>query len=466
MNAFINPFSSMLIAFDPERFFGRSLYISQIAQGVSALTPRSFVIHGIKTIGKTSLLKYLCDPKGARARYPHLWPQHDLGDRLKILYLDFYAVEGEAVLPTLYEQLVHLETIREAATRVIPPTGEEVTGPPSPEEAKGRLRQLFRAFHEEKTRLVLCLDHFDSAYRSMKYDDDVFLRSLANLHSFVLATEKKLPELRQDAQRTSPLLNILVPRNLGLLTEAEARELIQTPIQEPDLRFQEAEIAFLLKNAGRQPYLLTIACEFLFDLRFQYPRIRQLLGDPKQNGQKRKIQQQVLTQMEALPTVTDLFVFFWNRLEEPEQELLRKIAANRGRAIDSEKEQLALNSLRQKALIDDNPEDGRPRIFSELFRRYVLRQTPRRRSMEEVAETLAPLDRKLFKYLLARPNQVCTFEELLIAVWGDADVAAHKRKLEAAIHRVRTKIEEINGPGWKYIENVRGEGYRYVPKPQ
>jgi DNA-binding response OmpR family regulator len=61
---------------------------------------------------------------------------------------------------------------------------------------------------------------------------------------------------------------------------------------------------------------------------------------------------------------------------------------------------------------------------------------------------------------------VCTFEELLAEIWGTADIPAHKRKLEAAIHRVRTRIQEVDGSGWKYIENVRGKGYRYVPRPE
>ncbi len=460
MKEISNPFSSMLVTFDPRNFFGRRLHVKQILQGVSSAEPRSFAVHGIKTIGKTSLLKYLCAPEGARAKYKDALVKYGPGrsGELEIRCFDFYAVEGEAVLPTLYEELMSVEQVRRTvATFPFPEVESEAI---QPQEARGKLRQLFHALQDQRVRLVICLDHFDRAFQSMEYDDDVFLRNLTGFHSFIIATERSLPELRRDPRRTSPLLNVLIPRNLGLLTEEEARELIRIPAEEASAPFQEAEVTFLLEAAGRQPYLLTIACEFLFDLRIQYPRLDELLPDNE------RVQRQVVMQMEALPAVTELFSLFWERLDEREQETLLKIATDE--PVDSEKEQPVLNSLRQKALIYESLEDGKPHAFSGLFRRYVRRQRqilPRWR-IEEVAESLAPLDRRLFEYLVARPNQVCTFKELLTEIWGTADIPAHKRKLEAAIHRVRTRIQEVDGSGWRYIENVRGKGYRYVPRPK
>ena len=84
--------------------------------------------------------------------------------------------------------------------------------------------------------------------------------------------------------------------------------------------------------------------------------------------------------------------------------------------------------------------------------------------MEDIMETLAPLDARLFNYLQTRPNQVCTFEELFKAVWNDINTP--KQTLEAAIHRLRKKIAVVEESNWEYIQNVRGKGYQYIPKPE
>jgi len=109
------------------------------------------------------------------------------------------------------------------------------------------------------------------------------------------------------------------------------------------------------------------------------------------------------------------------------------------------------------------------RVFSELFRRFVLyeyqaTQQPGICAMGEVTDGLAPLDKKLFDYLKTRPNVICTFEELLQEVWGEPN--ASKRGLEAAIHRIRNRIKQLDNTGWEYIRNVRGLGYEYRPLPR
>ena len=77
MNLRDNPFSRMLAAYDPRLFFGREQALTRILQGIGAAQPTSFSIVGIRTIGKTSLLRYLIDPQGARERYAdHFAPRH------------------------------------------------------------------------------------------------------------------------------------------------------------------------------------------------------------------------------------------------------------------------------------------------------------------------------------------------------------------------------------------------------
>jgi len=443
----------MLATFDPQMFFGRKSDIVPILQGVSSKNRSSFAIHGIRTIGKTSLLRYLCDPQGAVAKYGSVLGEYGPGrnGKLQFCYIDFYVVRPN-VIHGLYRGLLSSEEVRRiTALSSIEETDEHIPKP----VLKELLEDALQTICNEGTRLVICMDHFDSALESMEAEDEVFLRYLATTYvSFVISTERTLHELKKERLISSPFLNLFVLRNIGLLDESEARELVQVVSAEGGNPFTPKELAFLLEAAGRQPYLLIMACEFYFKLRSEYPEVKDVLA------REGKVQQQIMNSIEASPAVTELLVLLWNQLSEYEQNVLLKIAT--GQQADLEKQQPILNSLRQKALIYENLQEGKPRIFCELFRQYVLRQRQpvRMGRIEEIMDSLAPLDRKLLEYLLARPNQVCTFEELLAEVWGDLN--ASKRGLEAAIHRLRTRIQNIDMTGSLRIQNVRGKGYQYV----
>lgn len=452
-----NPFSPLLVTFRPDRFFGRRSDIELILYGISAPEPRSFAVHGLKTIGKTTLLKYLGEPRGALTQYASLLLEYGPGRTGQLVFkrIDFYNITGSEVLPTLYKALIGSKEIYESlATDLITdlPEGADKSA------IKTALLKILPALRTEHVRLVICLDHFDKAFQSMAYEDDVFLRNLTQDHAFIIATEKSLVELRKNIFRTSPLINVLISRNIGLLTEPEARELIETPAREVEPPLTEVEVTSLMQMAGRQPYLLIIACEFFFNLRVQYPELRSIPATEE------RVRSQLLLQMEALPAVTELFRFFWGQvIEEYEQNTLLKIAT--GGPLDEENDSLALKSLSQKALIEEDLEAGNYPLFSELFRNYLRQQRQPRRSggIEAIASSLSPLDRKLLEYFLARPDQVCTFEELLTEVWGDPTQS--KRALEAAVHRLRTKFQDVEMTDWEYIQNIRGIGYQYTPKP-
>lgn len=452
-----NPFAQMLVARQPEQFFGRRADLEPILQGVSGREPRSFSIQGVKTIGKTSLLNYVCNPLGALANYAYVLGEYGSrgsGMELEFCFFDFYTVSGEGVLATLYAGLLQSEKLRQYASGM--PAAEQLAREKKAEIRKALLG-LCRELKEKRLRVVICLDNFDKAFQSLEYEDDIFLRSLTYDQAFILATEKSLAELRQDPRRTSPLVNILFQRNIGLLSEQEARQLLTVPTEGTQAAFTPNEVDFLLRVAGRQPYLLTIGAEFLYNLHLQYPNLQEIIpkGSPAW--------EQVKSQMGALPAVTEICTLFWNYLSAEERQALSFMARSGER--NPEATRPALGSLRQKALVDVDLQTGRFTLFSELFKEFVLQkeQPVRRQGIQEIIEDLSSLDRRLMEYLLAHPNQVCTFEDLLSAVWDDPQ--ASKRALEAAVHRIRTRIQDIEGAGWEYIKNVRRKGYMYTPRP-
>lgn len=459
MKQIINPFSHMLATFDPKKFFGRDDERQSILPGISSTSSGSFAVAGMRTIGKTALLKYLCDPMGAREQDERLLGAYGPGrpGRLEFVYVDLFQLDGSKVLPSLCQTLVRSDALRGfASSSSVREMETDVSSP----QMKAALKETLKAAQGDRMRVVICLDHLDTALQSLGTENEEFLRHLTNYSvAYVIATERTLDKFKKDRLISSPFLNLFMPLSLKLLSEEEARQLICSPLEETDApdRFTPGEVAFLLRTAGRQPYLLTIACELLFNLRVQYPEVKELLPTD------RRVQQQVKLQLEALPAVNEIFMFFWSHIEDYERPALLRIAA--GETIDSDREKEALKALTQQALVDKGPQEEKYYIFSDLFRDYVLRQAyPSGRGMiEEIVNSLAPLDRKLFEYLRSRPNQVCTFEELLSDVWEDPN--ASKRGLEAAIHRLRTRIADVDGTDWDYIRNVRGKGYEYVPKP-
>jgi DNA-binding response OmpR family regulator len=76
------------------------------------------------------------------------------------------------------------------------------------------------------------------------------------------------------------------------------------------------------------------------------------------------------------------------------------------------------------------------------------------------AVALTELEFKVLRYLLDRPGEVVTREELLSKVWG-VSPSTKTRTVDVFVSRLRRLIEE-DGARPKHLLNVRGVGYRLV----
>ncbi|MEU7637066.1 MULTISPECIES: response regulator transcription factor [unclassified Streptomyces] len=74
---------------------------------------------------------------------------------------------------------------------------------------------------------------------------------------------------------------------------------------------------------------------------------------------------------------------------------------------------------------------------------------------------LPPMELRLLLELSAAPGRVFSREQLLASVW-DLDYLGDSRLVDAAVRRLRTKIEDLPGKP-RYIQTVRGFGYRFGP---
>ena len=419
-------------------------------QGISYSEPRSFAINGLISIGKTTLASYIHNRDGAAIKYRDFLsifqPGHG-NNSLLTVYLDLYKKSGDQIFESLLEKL---EAFPELGEILFDQSIEKERL--TKREYKEILSQKLQILDQKKVRLVVCLDHFDKAFETLSYDDDVFLRNLANRHAFIIFSEKSLSEL-SDPSRHSPLQNILIKRHLGLLNEEEAKELVNSPALHAGRKLSEEEVDFLIQLGGFHPYVLTIVCEYVYNLGLDNPDYQDLIIIGS------SLAEQVRTQLLLHPAIHDLFAVFWSRLENIEQRVLYKVAKG-GASLNQEG--TSLRKLLMQGLITFNLHQDKHEIFSSLFQDFVMRQEPliQQKEMALITQDLRERDRSLLEYLITHSDQLCTFGELHQNVWGDPN--ATKRAIDASIHRIRKHLEEFGGNS-NSIQNVYGKGFRYVP---
>lgn len=441
MNQVANPYTQLLVSTAPQGFYGRRAVISAILHGVSAGTPRSFSISGVKTIGKSNLARFLCHPEGALQQFPEDLETYTR-EQLIPVYMDCYRKTGAEALLELPAQLRQEPRLKALLPASQPPANHL-------SQAKERLEEICLALEARAARLVLVFDHFDHAYETFSYDDETYLRSLATRHALVLFTEKKLSALFSDPERFSPLQNILVKRPLGMLSEREAVQFIKDPLPK-GFEFSQGEIAFLLEAAGGHIGLLNLACEHVYNLRQEYPELGDLLANPE-------VKDNLLAQLARLPAVQDTFQVIWNHLGERGQHTLLHAALEQPSAASED----TLQELVQTGLLVYRLDVQRYRVFCELFRLFIHAQNPKgvHLHLERIQADLSARDRLLLEYLVSRPGELVTFEELKAQVWQGEDPS--KRAVEAAVHRVRLALTAAPGIEAS-VQNERGRGYRFV----
>jgi hypothetical protein len=462
-----NPYTPMLLTFNPRRVYGWENEITSILQVITAPEPNSHAIYGLRAVGKTTLLKFLKDREGASRRYADFVnADYRPGGRRRLLfvYINFHNF-GEhddlfrALLNVLNEEL---ENDAHNGDTLIPHLGDTA----SRQQIVNALRAALHSLEKDGARVVFLLDDFDEALQFIDDDDDRLLRTLSDDAALIIATEDPISELRPDIVESSPLLGILRPEALGLISDSAARQLIIEPAADAGVQFSPDEEDFLLTIAGRLPFMLTAACELYYDMRYEYPGIAVMLRNSEEQEQ---IRAQFTTRLSGLPHVNNIMQLTWSRLSDDERRILYSMAQRHtGDEQDNTTIRHVSARLANKALVYWDIKSGDYCIFSLLFadfvrRRFRAQEGTRRQTSSQpavhVTEHLSPIDHALLQYFLDHPGRVCTFEELLDAIWEDSDKS--KRALEAAVHRLRRSLKS-----GETIKNIRGKGYKFVTELQ
>ncbi|GAB4524918.1 MAG: hypothetical protein OHK0046_40110 [Anaerolineae bacterium] len=462
MNTSPNPFTPMLLTYDPANFYGRENEIITILQVITAIDTAGHALHGARSIGKTTLLKYLKDPDGALVQYEgYIRPDYLPGGRSRLffVYLSLHAFEdGDSLFFIMLRQIkFDLHDDDELQVPI-----EDFDETFAPERLTKILRKTIQNLKSQHVRVVFLLDDFDEPIKYLNEDDDHLLRHLSDDAVIIIATEHPISEINPKFTHSSPFLGILRPEIIGLLSEDAAQQLIIEPAQQNGVQFTPHEVGFLLETAGRQPFILIAACELYFNMRKQYPDIARLVGDPQECE---NIQRQFIVRLTGRPHIKDALDRMWMFLKPEEQDLLVEIAYHpKITFIPFDPRSHMASQLENRALVYSDILNNAYQIFSILFMDYIQQLSPRVSNgiggdnLLDVIDDLSPIDQAVARYLYERPNQVCTFEELLDTIWKDRGA---KRALEAAVHRLRQKVKD--NPH-EEIKNIRGTGYMFATK--
>ncbi len=314
-------------------------------------------------------------------------------------------------------------------------------------------------------RLVILIDDFDLLVRRGgigKRDLD-WLRALATRYgrslAFVISSTDSLVVLTDPLTGpadVSQFANLFHNLQLGLLERSEAEALCRRAAEVEQVSLADADVDFLLAEAGRHPDLLKIACSYLFaarcnDLDDVY---FQVAGDLRLDDRVGSLSRRLLQRRSPEETV-----------------LLSQLVSGQPVA-----DMILLNHLIKLGLVELR--DGQPALFADAFDYWVKRELsgggegegtavsttpppfthlPEKRQVHIEGRTinLTKLENRLLAYLSERINQVCTTQDLLQNVWGAGKTEA---VVEKGINRLRKKLEK-DAQRPRYILSARGEGY-------
>ncbi len=330
-----NPYVSRGPVRSPELFFGREHELGEIAAFLKG--NQSVSIVGPRKIGKTSLLFHLMRP----ATLERL----GLGTDYLLVYLDcevlgegshdeiFGALAGE-IAATLDDRGLEGDAILDAAVAT-----------------PGRLafERAIRRLNQRSLKVILMLDEFERLSSNSGLDVNFFnaLRSAAGRYqlAFITASARPLIQLTYSGKSqeilSSPFFNIFAPLFLGLLSEAEARQIICGPAQAAGVAFSQPVEDFIFQFAGGFPLGLQVACFHAFEI-LQPPGV---LETPGGSNVSRDIETRAMQELSAH------FEYYWRNLTGAEQSTLRQINELAWRAASDTTLRGLLRDLSQKCML-------------------------------------------------------------------------------------------------------------------
>lgn len=402
--------------------------------------------------GKTNLAQFLCRPDVQR----HYWAS----DKIWVVAVDTNGLVFSDQPPEFatLELIIH-RLVMEAEARGMPPeTLERLAATHAQVVERQGTGQALRALERvcatllrrEGVQLVLLFDQFDDLWRSLDARFFLNLRYLRDQWKYRLAylvfTRRRLTRLRDDLPAVETFYELFTAHTYGF-----------GPAGEQDL------LAALARTLARRRATLdeTLA-----------RRLAQLSGGHvgllralywAHQGAAPATDEQLATHH----AVHDECRKIWLDLDAEEQRAVRLLARD---AHQQHGDAATLRDLAQIGLVVAEP----PRLFSELFHAFVLRQSAddagvsvdvRRRLVwidgRLLATALTPLEFGLLALLARNSARVCTREEILQELYSDRALDANDERLDTIVRRLREALgEDARNP--RYLITHRGVGFQLL----
>jgi len=211
-----------------DQFYNREEEMARLVGLLSTTPPTSIALHGPERIGKSSLLRQLCEEESLSLPDRHL------------VYLDMQRVFTVEDFVGRFLQAMEGE-------------GEEYAA-------------FEEAVKEAKKPVELCLDEFGKALANPEFNADFydFLRSLTQTGrlALVISTLHSLQELEVPSEAdVSRFFNVFRPFPLGPFLPEEAQRLVKVG------QFTADEVRWVLQNVAQpnHPYHLQLLASLLFE---------------------------------------------------------------------------------------------------------------------------------------------------------------------------------------------------------
>ncbi|MGI8587957.1 MAG: winged helix-turn-helix domain-containing protein [Chloroflexia bacterium] len=456
-----NPYFRLPVTFDPDKFYGSERWVRHILEAASATPTHDLELFGLPGMAKTTLLRYCADPNGAFMHH------------LEML-AGIYEKEPWRILPVLIEfrqlppkmhpiTFIYKRLCEEYAgyrERTLPKKlglPDLLDAPPAyagmaATDAATAIEAATRRIAGRGVRIVLLLDDFDIGFETMSEEETTRLRPWREYVAFILATERPLHEVNP-AAIGSPFFQTLPLIRLGGLTPEEARQMLEIPANESGHPFPEADVEFILQQAGGHPYLLILGGRALWNSR---ERLGLLDSDEALPAEHAAVLRGRLQE-----DFGRTFQMYQARLATGEQDALRHLVKSEL----SEEDFVALASLEGKGLVKYEQGQGEQRgkyeAFSPLYASFIG-NLPAATGPPE--PNLNGMEAALYAYLRAHQDRICSFAELWREVWGRPEreeSADHmRRRMQVTVSRLRKKLPAIG----EDINSVRDQGYRFVAR--
>ncbi len=328
MNSLANPYIYRGPVRAPDMFFGREHELREIIAFLNG--NQSVSIVGPRKIGKTSLLFHLMRSEN--------WPALGMHPNNLLAYLDC-EVLGEGGHEEIFGTFA-AEIAAALDERSLPP--EPALQAAIDQPTRLSFERAVRKLNQRDLRVVLILDEFERLSTNESLNVNFFnaLRSAAGRYqlAYITASAQPLIQLtysgRSQEILSSPFFNIFAPLYLGLLSEEEARQIIEQPAHRVGRPFLNEIKDYIYALVGGYPLGLQVACFHTLEL------LRE-----EQEPNRHEIEHRTMQELQPH------FEYCWHNLTLLEQDTLRRVPEAAARAPTDTTIRAILRDLVQKCLL-------------------------------------------------------------------------------------------------------------------